>query len=275
MIAALSKLKWLVVVEIYEIETATFWKAPKEYGGAGRRRRSRPRSTSSRPPASPRRTGRSRTRRAGCSGSGRRSIRRARPKTDQEILARIFLAVRDLYKKEGGALPEQVLNVDLELHEPGRARPRRGPEGDQRQGARRHPRSEGQDQDAQDRGPAARRLRPAPGRRLDDVRQLAALGRLHRGRQQRRSAARPRIRPASACSTTGPSPGPPTAASCTTARRPTREGKAWDPDAPGHRLERREVGRRRPGHQARLASRRVRRVHHERRRASAGSSRRP
>ena len=32
MIAALSKLKWLVVVEIYEIETATFWKAPKEYG---------------------------------------------------------------------------------------------------------------------------------------------------------------------------------------------------------------------------------------------------
>src|SRR5207237_8454736 len=32
-------------------------------------------------------------------------------KTDQEILARIFLAVRDLYKKEGGALPEQIFNT--------------------------------------------------------------------------------------------------------------------------------------------------------------------
>jgi len=32
-------------------------------------------------------------------------------KTDQEVLARIFLAVRELYAKEGGALPEQVLNV--------------------------------------------------------------------------------------------------------------------------------------------------------------------
>src|SRR6185369_10308903 len=31
-IAALSKLKWLVVVENVEIETAQFWRAPKEYG---------------------------------------------------------------------------------------------------------------------------------------------------------------------------------------------------------------------------------------------------
>src|SRR6185369_11472587 len=34
MVAALSKLKWMVVVENNEVETATFWKAPKEYGGA-------------------------------------------------------------------------------------------------------------------------------------------------------------------------------------------------------------------------------------------------
>jgi formate dehydrogenase-N alpha subunit len=33
MVAALSKLKWLVMVENYETETAAFWKAPKEYGG--------------------------------------------------------------------------------------------------------------------------------------------------------------------------------------------------------------------------------------------------
>src|SRR5438128_6150184 len=34
MVAALSKLKWLVVVENVETETAGFWKAPREYGGA-------------------------------------------------------------------------------------------------------------------------------------------------------------------------------------------------------------------------------------------------
>src|SRR5258706_278880 len=33
MINALAKLKWMVVGENYQIETATFWKAPKEYGG--------------------------------------------------------------------------------------------------------------------------------------------------------------------------------------------------------------------------------------------------
>ena len=32
-------------------------------------------------------------------------------KTDQEIVSRMFLAVRDLYRKEGGALPEQVTSV--------------------------------------------------------------------------------------------------------------------------------------------------------------------
>jgi formate dehydrogenase major subunit len=33
MVAALSKLKWLVVVENVETETAGFWKAPKQYEG--------------------------------------------------------------------------------------------------------------------------------------------------------------------------------------------------------------------------------------------------
>src|SRR6185295_5561758 len=31
MVAALAKLKWLVCVENVEVETAAFWKAPKEY----------------------------------------------------------------------------------------------------------------------------------------------------------------------------------------------------------------------------------------------------
>jgi formate dehydrogenase major subunit len=110
MIGALSKLKWLVVVENYEIETATFWKAPKEYGTA----------EASKIPAE--------VYQLPASGFAEKDgtfINSARwmqwkwkaidppgqSKTDQEIMARIFLAVRDLYAKEGGALPEQVLNA--------------------------------------------------------------------------------------------------------------------------------------------------------------------
>jgi formate dehydrogenase major subunit len=110
MIAALSKLKWMVVGENYQIETATFWKAPKQYGG---------------PDSSKIQT---EVFQLPCSGFAEKDgsfINSARwiqwkwkaveppgeAKTDQEILSRILLAVRELYKKEGGALPEQVLNV--------------------------------------------------------------------------------------------------------------------------------------------------------------------
>ena len=110
MIGALSKLKWLVVVENYEIETATFWRAPKEYGTADA---SKIPTEVYQLPAS------------GFAEKDGTFINSARwmqwkwkaidppgnAKTDQAIMARIFLAVRDLYKKEGGALPEQVLNV--------------------------------------------------------------------------------------------------------------------------------------------------------------------
>ena len=110
MIGALSKLRWLVVVDNYEIETATFWKAPKEYGTADA---SKIPTEVYQLPAS------------GFAEKDGTFINSARwmqwkwkavdppgdAKTDQEIMARIFLAVRDLYAKEGGALPEQVLNV--------------------------------------------------------------------------------------------------------------------------------------------------------------------
>jgi formate dehydrogenase major subunit len=116
-LGALSKLKWLVVIENYEIETATFWKAPKEYGG---------------PPASEIQTEVFQLPASGFAekdGSFTNSARWVQwkwkaleppggAKTDQEILARIFLAVRDLYQKEGGALPEQVLNVSWSYTNP-------------------------------------------------------------------------------------------------------------------------------------------------------------
>ena len=109
-IAALSKLKWLVVGEIYDIETASFWNAPKEYGT---------------PDASKIPTEVFQLPASGFAEKDGTFTNSARwlqwkwkaldppgqAKTDQEILSRIFLAVRDLYRKEGGALPEQVLNV--------------------------------------------------------------------------------------------------------------------------------------------------------------------
>jgi formate dehydrogenase major subunit len=111
MIGALSKLKWLVVVENHDIETATFWRAPKEYGTPDA---SKIQTEVFNLPAS---------NFIEKDGSFTNSARWMQWKwkaldppglirTDQEILARIFLAVRDLYRKEGGAFPEQVANVD-------------------------------------------------------------------------------------------------------------------------------------------------------------------
>jgi len=110
MIGAHSKLKWLVVVENHEIETAAFWKAPQEYGGADP---SKIQTEVFLLPAS---------NFAEKDGSFTNSARwiqwkwkaldpPGQAKVDQEILARIFLAVRDLYRKEGGAFPEAIANV--------------------------------------------------------------------------------------------------------------------------------------------------------------------
>ncbi len=110
MVAALSKAKWLVVVDNFETETATFWKAPKEYGG---------------PPVSQIQTevfllpAGNFAEKDGTFTNSARWLQwkwkaldpPGQAKADQEILSRIFLAVQNLYRKEGGALPEAVLNV--------------------------------------------------------------------------------------------------------------------------------------------------------------------
>jgi formate dehydrogenase major subunit len=109
-IAAMSKLKWMVVGEIYDVETANFWQAPKEYGT---------------PDASKIQTEVFQLPAAGFAEKDGTFTNSARwlqwkwkaidtpgnAKTDQEILARIFLAVRELYRKEGGANPEPILNM--------------------------------------------------------------------------------------------------------------------------------------------------------------------
>jgi formate dehydrogenase major subunit len=110
MIAALSKLKWMVVVENVETETSIFWKAPPEYA-----------------PPSPSEIqtevfllpAANFAEKDGTFTNSARWLQwkwkaldpPGQAKVDQEILARLFLAVRDLYRKEGGVLPEQVLNV--------------------------------------------------------------------------------------------------------------------------------------------------------------------
>ncbi|HXM77230.1 MAG TPA: molybdopterin dinucleotide binding domain-containing protein, partial [Thermoanaerobaculia bacterium] len=101
---------WLVVVENVETETAQFWKAPKEYGGADP---SQIQTEVFLLPAADF---------AEKDGTFTNSARwlqwkwkaldpPGQAKADQEILARMLLAVQDLYKKEGGAVPEPVLNV--------------------------------------------------------------------------------------------------------------------------------------------------------------------
>ncbi len=101
------------------------------------RRRSRRRSSSSRRATSPRRTARSRTRPAGSSGSGRPSTRPGRRRWTRRSSRGSSSRSATSTARRAAPLPEQVAERLLGLHEPGRAGPRRGAEGAERQGARR------------------------------------------------------------------------------------------------------------------------------------------
>jgi formate dehydrogenase major subunit len=75
---ALGKLKWLVVRDLAEIETATFWRdSPEVRPASSARRTSRPRCSSCPRPRTSRRRAASRRPSASCSGATRRSSRRA------------------------------------------------------------------------------------------------------------------------------------------------------------------------------------------------------
>ncbi len=76
--AALAKLKWLVIMDPLDTETSEFWQNHGEYNDVDPPGRSRPRCSACPPPASPRRTARSSTPAAGCSGTGRAPSRRAK-----------------------------------------------------------------------------------------------------------------------------------------------------------------------------------------------------
>ncbi len=107
MIAALSRLKWLVVAECFETETAQFWKAP----GVD------PSTVNTEVFLLPAATF------AEKDGSFTNSARWAQWKwkaldppgearADQEILASILMKVRELYQQSGGTFPEPILHLN-------------------------------------------------------------------------------------------------------------------------------------------------------------------
>lgn len=117
MVAALAKLKWLVIVENVQTETAIFWKAPAEYE----------------PPAASQigtevyllpaslfaeKDGTFTNSARWLQWKWRATDPPGQAKADQEILARLVLAVRDLYRKDGGAFPEPVLNISWSYANP-------------------------------------------------------------------------------------------------------------------------------------------------------------
>ena len=108
-INALKKAEWLVVGEIYEDETSDFWRAP----GITADEQKKINTTVYRLPC------------AGFAekdGSMTNSARwvtwkyaavppPGQARLDQDIIAQIFLRVRDLYKQEGGKFPDPILNL--------------------------------------------------------------------------------------------------------------------------------------------------------------------
>jgi formate dehydrogenase major subunit len=108
-INALKKADWLVVCEIYPDETSEFWRSP----GITPEEMKKINTTVYRLPG------------AGFAEKDGTFVNSARwlqwkyaalpppgqAKFDQEILARIFLKIRELYQKEGGKFPDPILNA--------------------------------------------------------------------------------------------------------------------------------------------------------------------
>ncbi len=108
-IDALKKAEWLVVGEIYPDETSSFWESP----GITDDEKKQIKTEVYRLPC------------AGFAEKDGTFVNSARwlqwkwaavptpgdARLDQEILARIFLKVRELYQKEGGKFPDAILNA--------------------------------------------------------------------------------------------------------------------------------------------------------------------
>jgi formate dehydrogenase major subunit len=108
-IEALKKAEWLVVCEIYPDETSDFWQSP----GISDEEKKNIKTTVYRLP------GAGFAEKDGTFVNSQRWLQwknvalppPGQAKVDQEILARIFLKVRELYQKEGGKFPDPILQL--------------------------------------------------------------------------------------------------------------------------------------------------------------------
>ncbi|MDK2921732.1 MAG: formate dehydrogenase major subunit [Desulfonauticus sp.] len=106
---ALSKLDWMVVVNIFDNETASFWKGPgMDPGKVKTEVFFLPCAVSVEKEGSITNSGRWM--------QWRYAARKPMPNTkgDGDIICELVKKVKELYKKEGGALPEAVLNLSSE-----------------------------------------------------------------------------------------------------------------------------------------------------------------
>ncbi len=99
-VRSLSKLKYMVVIDPLVTETSTFWQNHGESNDVDPSA-IRPKSSVCRRPALPKRTVRSPTPAAGCSGTGKVRMP-GEARNDGEILAGIYHRLRELYRTEGG-----------------------------------------------------------------------------------------------------------------------------------------------------------------------------
>lgn len=178
---------------------------------------------------------------------------------DGEILAGIFSRLREMYARDGGAVPEQVLNMRWDYLTPDNPAP--------------------EEVAQENNGKALADLLDADGKVLVKKASCSARSRScattapppaaagsspaagRRPATRWRGATTP-IRPASAIRWAGPGHGRSTAASCTTAPRRTRRVNRGS-ETPAAGVGRRQVGRGRyPGLQHRRAGQRRRAVHH-------------
>jgi formate dehydrogenase major subunit len=119
-ISALSKLKWLVVAENFETETAAFWN--REILALDNVKPEDVKTEVFLLPAA------NFAEKDGAFVNSARWIQwkwkavdpPGDAKPDQEIIARIFLKVRDLYQKEGGKFPDPVVNLNWWYSNPAR-----------------------------------------------------------------------------------------------------------------------------------------------------------
>jgi len=117
MLQALAKLDWMVVAENFETETATFWKAPKEYGGPDSKE---VKTEVFMLPAA------NFAEKDGTFTNSSRWLQwkwkaidpPGEAKADQEIIGRLVMKLKELYAKDGGAFADPVIKMAWDYSTP-------------------------------------------------------------------------------------------------------------------------------------------------------------